>query len=187
MLRTFNNISRFTVGTVGVPGDRTFFLQFRAENALISTSLEKSQVAALGERLAYMLKEIRIAHPLAERDRMVRDSLPLEIPVLDEFRVGSIAIFFDDETELIQIDLRELNISNQELSEDDFSDEDFDFNSPSSDDVEVLRLFITPTQARIFSDRAELVVAAGRQPCPFCSLPIDPQGHLCARANGYRR
>jgi hypothetical protein len=32
-----------------------------------------------------------------------------------------------------------------------------------------------------------LVIAAGRQPCPFCGLPINPEGHLCARANGYRR
>jgi len=31
------------------------------------------------------------------------------------------------------------------------------------------------------------VVAAGREPCPFCGGPMDPQGHLCPRANGFRR
>jgi uncharacterized repeat protein (TIGR03847 family) len=126
-----------------------------------------------------MLKEIRIAHPLLPKPLLTRDSLPLENPVLDEFRVGSIAIFFDDESGLIQIDLRELNVNSQE--------EDDEIELPILDDVEVLRIFITPTQANIFQDRAELVIAAGRQPCPFCALPIDPQGHLCARANGYRR
>lgn len=177
MLRTFNEVSRFTVGTVGVPGERTFYLQIRAGNEVISTSLEKSQVAVLSERLNYMLKEIRLAHPLITRPQLIRDSLPLETPVMDEFRVGSMAIFFDAETEKIQIDLRELNIG----------DEDVDDELLTIEDLQVLRVFITVSQAKSFHDRAELVVAAGRQPCPFCSFPIDPQGHLCARANGYRR
>ena len=177
MLRTFNEVSRFTVGTIGLPGDRTFFLQIRSGNSLISTSLEKSQVAAMSERLNFMLREIRLIHPVSERPQLVRDSLPLENPVLDEFRVGSIAIFYDEESEKIQIDLRELNLS----------DEEFDEEAPSLEDLEIIRIFITPTQAKTFHDRAELVIAAGRQPCPFCGLPIDPEGHLCARANGYRR
>ena len=177
MLRTFQEVSRFTVGTIGLPGDRTFFLQIRSGNSLISTSLEKSQVAAMSERLNFMLREIRLIHPVSERPQLVRDSLPLENPVLDEFRVGSIAIFYDEESEKIQIDLRELNLS----------DEDFDEESPSLEDLEIIRIFISPTQAKTFHDRAELVIAAGRQPCPFCGMPIDPEGHLCARANGYRR
>ena len=177
MLRIFEQVTRFTVGTVGLPGERTFFLQFRAGNAIISTSIEKSQVAAISERLMYMLKEIRLVHPLSERPQLIRDSLPLENPVLDEFRVGSIAIFYDEKLERIQIDLRELNTD----------EDDVDDDSLMLDDVQVIRIFITPTQARTFHDRAELVIAAGRQPCPFCGLPIDPQGHLCARANGYRR
>ena len=177
MLRTFESVDRFTVGTVGIPGERTFFLQFRSQLALISLSLEKSQVAAISERLNYMLKEIRSIHPLSPRPQLQRDSLPLENPVMDEFRIGSIAIFYDEASEKIQIDLRELNLNSNE-EEDDI---------PILDNVEVIRIFITPSQALIFHDRAELVIAAGRQPCPFCGMPIDPQGHLCARANGYRR
>jgi uncharacterized repeat protein (TIGR03847 family) len=177
MLRTFRDLSRFTVGTVGLPGDRTFYLQLKSGSTVISASLEKSQVAALSERLNHMLKEIRLVHPLAPRPQLLRDSLPLETPVVDEFRIGSIAIFFDDESELIQIDLREVNVN----------DEDIEEGSPLMDDIEMIRIFISPSQAKTFHDRAELVIAAGRQPCPFCGFPIDPQGHLCARANGYRR
>ena len=176
-MRIFDNIERFTVGTVGVPGERTFFIQFKSGNELFSTSLEKSQVAAMSERLQYMLKEIRQVHPLSPRPQLQRDSLPLENPVLDEFRVGSIAIFYEEKSERIQIDLREL-IFNESDSDDDLH---------LLENVQMFRLFITPTQALIFHDRAELIIAAGRQPCPFCGLPIDPQGHLCARANGYRR
>jgi uncharacterized repeat protein (TIGR03847 family) len=178
MLRNFNEVDRFTVGTVGVPGDRTFFLQIRFGSTLLSTSIEKSQVAAISERLQYMLKEIRQIHPLAPRPQLTRDSLPLETPVEDEFRVGSIAIFYDDESSKIQIDLRELNLSDTEEDEDE---------TLQISDVEIIRIFISPSQALTFHDRAELVIAAGRQPCPFCGMPIDPQGHLCARANGYRR
>jgi uncharacterized repeat protein (TIGR03847 family) len=177
MLRTFTDVARFTVGTVGLPGERTFYLQLNSGNTVISASLEKSQVAALSERLEYMLKEIRLVHPLAPRPQLIRDSLPLEMPVMDEFRIGSIAIFFDEDTQLIQIDLREVNTN----------DEDLDDDSPLLEDIQVIRLFISPSQAKTFHDRAELVIAAGRQPCPFCGSPIDPQGHLCARANGYRR
>ena len=179
MLRNFNEVDRFTVGTVGVPGDRTFFLQIRSGNTILSTSIEKSQVAAMSERIQYMLKEIRQIHPLAPRPQLTRDSLPLETPVDDEFRVGSIAIFYDEESSKIQIDLRELNLSGD--------DEEGDDETLQITDVEIIRIFISPSQALTFHDRAELVIAAGRQPCPFCGMPIDPQGHLCARANGYRR
>lgn len=180
MLREFNNLSRFTVGTIGMPGERTFFIQFRSGNEVISTSLEKSQVAALSERLKFMLSEIRTIHPLSAKPVLIRDSLPLENPVLDEFRVGSIAIFYDESAERIQVDLRELNFDGE-------IDEGEDEDLPILGNLQLLRLFITPSQALIFHDRAELVIAAGRQPCPFCGFPIDPQGHLCARANGYRR
>ncbi len=180
MLREFEDVSRFTVGTIGMPGERTFYIQFRSGNETFSTSLEKSQVAALSERLDYMLAEIRSIHPLAPRPVLVRDSLPLDNPVLDEFRVGSIAIFYDEAREKIQVDLRELNFNGE-------IDEEEDGNLPILGDLQLFRLFITSSQALIFHDRAQLVIAAGRQPCPFCGFPIDPQGHLCARANGYRR
>ena len=176
MIRIYKDLSRFTVGTIGLPGERTFFIQIRKGTEVLSASIEKSQVAAMSERIHHMLKEIRLAHPLTERPVLIRDSLPLDTPVMDEFRIGSIAIFYDEDSELIQIDLRELNFNSEEVHDEE-----------TSDDVEILRIFITATQALIFSDRADLVVAAGRQPCPFCGLPIDPQGHLCARANGYRR
>ncbi len=179
MIRTFEDVSRFTVGTIGVPGDRTFFLQFRSGNSVISASLEKSQVAALSERLNFMLREIRSIHPLSPKPQLVRDSLPMEAPVLDEFRIGSIAIFYDEASEKIQVDLRELSTNDE--------DDEEEIELPSFSDTQMLRIFITATQALIFHDRAELVVAAGRQPCPFCGFPINPEGHLCARANGYRR
>lgn len=176
-MRFYPKISRFTVGTVGMPGERTFYLQIRHERELLSLSIEKSQVAALSERLRYMLKEIRLSHSNALKPMSIKDTLPLDSPVEDEFRIGSIAIFYIEESGEIQIDLRALELTD---SPEILLDEE------SASEV-ALRFHISTTQALTFCERADLVIAAGRQPCPFCGLPIDPHGHLCARANGYRR
>jgi uncharacterized repeat protein (TIGR03847 family) len=56
---------------------------------------------------------------------------------------------------------------------------------PEADEVFVVK--ITAAYARDFVARANALVAAGRPPCPFCLQPLDPQGHICPRANGYRR
>ena len=53
--------------------------------------------------------------------------------------------------------------------------------------VDLLRVHVSPTQAASFSKRCLSLASAGRMPCPFCGIPIDPRGHLCPRANGYRR
>jgi uncharacterized repeat protein (TIGR03847 family) len=52
---------------------------------------------------------------------------------------------------------------------------------------EVLIVKLAPTYARAFAKRAQTVVAAGRPPCQFCGNPVDPEGHICPRANGFRR
>lgn len=174
MIRELRNIRRFTVGTVGLPGERTFFIQIRTAEQLLSLSLEKSQTMALSERLRYMVKEIRTAHPLIHIENLERDSLPLEIPIDEEFRIGSMALFYDESTAEIQVDLREMAT-------------DIDDDLDDMTDTDVVRAFITPAQAIAFADRADLLVASGRKPCPFCGFPIDPNGHLCPRANGYRR
>lgn len=51
----------------------------------------------------------------------------------------------------------------------------------------MLRVRISGAMARSFAKRAMEVVNAGRPPCPLCSLPLDPEGHVCPRQNGYRR
>ena len=53
--------------------------------------------------------------------------------------------------------------------------------------VTSLRVVLTPVQARAFARRCARVVSAGRPACPFCGQPLDPTGHICPRANGYRR
>jgi uncharacterized repeat protein (TIGR03847 family) len=176
----FNEPQRFTVGTVGVPGERTFFIQAEDGPRLISVSLEKSQVQALADRLVFMLREIKQVIPNFLIKDLPKDEKSLSTPIEEEFRVGLIGIAFDQSTELIQIDL-------QAVSEEDQEDTQFVDVDDLSSDRDILRISITPSEASRFSKRASAVVGAGRLPCPFCGGPLDSRGHLCPRANGYRR
>ena len=176
----FTEPQRFTVGTVGVPGERTFFIQAEDGPRLISVSLEKSQVQALADRLVFMLREIKQVIPNFSIKDLPKDEKSLSTPIEEEFRVGLIGIAFDQSTELIQIDL-------QAVSDEDQEDAQFVDVDDLSSDRDILRISITPSEASRFSKRASVVVGAGRLPCPFCGGPIDARGHLCPRANGYRR
>ena len=59
--------------------------------------------------------------------------------------------------------------------------------SDADEGPDALRVRLTAEMARAFVQRAQRVVAAGRPPCPLCSLPLDPEGHVCPRQNGHRR
>jgi uncharacterized repeat protein (TIGR03847 family) len=176
----FDLPDRLVAGTVGEPGERTFFIQAQQGSRLISVSLEKSQVQALADRLAYMLREIKQSDPTIIIVKSPKDDAPLATPIEEEFRVGIIGLAFDAPSTLIQIDLQA--VADEGSEEPEFIDVD-----DLSGDQDILRILISPSDAEKFLKRAQVVVGAGRQPCPFCGGPIDPKGHLCPRANGYRR
>ena len=175
----FDPVERFVVGTVGVPGERTFFIQARTGSRLISVALEKSQVAAIADRVLQILREIRHSEPLLAFERVAPDDNPLETPIDEEFRVGVIGLAYVSDRRLIEIDLQA--IAESEIEDDELLEID------TSSDQSILRVLIPLGYAESFSKRANSVIAAGRAPCPFCGGPIDIKGHLCPRANGYRR
>ena len=175
----FDPADRFIVGTVGMPGERTFFIQARSGGRLISVSLEKAQVAALADRIEQIIREVRRSEPLTQIDRVSRDEKPLETPIDEEFRVGVIGLAYVSDRHLIEIDLQAMA--------DGVSSEDEEVLEEISEGQDILRVLITLGYAEAFARRANSVVNAGRAPCPFCGGPIDPAGHLCPRANGYRR
>lgn len=175
----FDPVERFVVGTVGIPGERTFFLQARTGSRLVSVSLEKVQVAAIADRVLQILREIRLSEPLTAIERVSYDDQPLENPIDEEFRVGVIGLAYVSDRRLIEIDLQAI------VDSDNADDELLEIDTSSDQDI--LRILMTLGYAESFAKRANTVVAAGRAPCPFCGGPIDPNGHLCPRANGYRR
>jgi uncharacterized repeat protein (TIGR03847 family) len=164
----FESVERFVAGTVGQPGERAFFIQARDGKRLVTVALEKLQVAALAERLEIIINGFR------KNDSSIRllttgsDDAPLELPIESEFEVGSISISWDESKEMMTIELLEI------LTE--------EIETPN-----VLRVQLSISMCSAFIKRSKALIGAGRLPCPFCGMPIDPQGHLCPRANGYRR
>jgi uncharacterized repeat protein (TIGR03847 family) len=165
----FSQPDRFVAGTVGQPGERAFFLQVRKGTRLFSVAVEKAQVQAMSTRLEVMIAEIRKSSPLLGIEKLPLDDAPLESPIEAEFQVGAMSLAWNEESGLLSVELYEL--------EDDEEDSE----------GEVVEIAITVAMAVAFVNRSKAVVNAGRLPCPFCGIPIDPRGHLCPRANGYRR
>lgn len=171
---------RFVVGTVGQPGERTFFLQAREGDRMTSVVLEKQQAELLAEKVFELLEEVERRHPeVAELGTLhaIEDNEPLDTPIEEEFRVAALGLGWNASTNRVIIEAHGGEGDDVPDLEDD----------SDPDAGPVLRVRIGASQARAFASRAQRVVAAGRPPCPFCHLPLDPEGHICPRANGYRR
>jgi uncharacterized repeat protein (TIGR03847 family) len=182
VLYEFDPPERFVAGTVGQPGERTFYLQARGDGRVVSVALEKVQVAALAEKVDELLDEVRRRQGAqgsvpAAAPTELEDVAPLDVPIEEEFRVGTLALAWDDEGGRVLIEAQSVVPEEEEEGSE----------APAEFTGDMLRLRITPAAARAFAARAQRVVAAGRPPCPLCGNPLDPQGHICPRQNGHRR
>ncbi|RAS69938.1 putative repeat protein (TIGR03847 family) [Lentzea atacamensis] len=181
VIHVFRAPDRFVAGTVGQPGDRTFYLQASEQSRLISVALEKQQVQVLAERIGSLLEEVHRRFGTDVPDDAPPDDLdtePLDVPVEEEFRVGTMGLGWDAESKAVVIEL--LAISEEEVDEAVVLDD-------TEEGPDAVRVFLSPSAARAFAERADRVVNAGRKPCPLCAEPLDPDGHICPRQNGYRR
>jgi uncharacterized repeat protein (TIGR03847 family) len=170
----FDPPARFVVGTVGQPGERTFFLQASGGGRTVSVALEKAQVAVLADRLGALIDNIRRTTGLATTP--VEDTAPLDTPVEEEFRVGSMGLAWDPDDERIVVEALGQG-----------GDPESEPLSDSEQGPDALRVRLDLSAALAFVTRAMRVIAAGRPPCPLCGLPLDPAGHVCPRQNGHRR
>ena len=191
---------RFVAGTVGEPGQRAFFLQARAGTRSTTVSLEKQQVQALAERVEELLDEVvrrsggSAPVPAVAADR-TEDLEPLETPIEEEFSVGTMSLAWDGDREVVVIECFEVGDEPDEGLTEELADElgisaedlAAAAEGTGDDGRTVLRVSLTGAVARAFTKRALAIVQAGRPPCPFCAGPLDPQGHVCPRANGFRR
>jgi uncharacterized repeat protein (TIGR03847 family) len=176
----FDRPRRFVAGTVGTPGDRTFYLQAADSVRVVSVALEKQQVAVLADRVEQLLDEVVARTGTVIPSGGDLDSEALEQPIDEEFRVGAMALAWDSESGLVVIEaqapVEDTDIAQETLLED------------VDEGPDALRVRLEPTTARDFVVRARAVLAAGRPPCPLCGLPLDPSaGHICPRQNGYHR
>jgi uncharacterized repeat protein (TIGR03847 family) len=186
VIHNFDPPERFVAGTVGPPGQRTFFLQARTGPRVTSVALEKQQVVVLAERIEELLDELMAS---AEPETTIpavspvslEDNGPLEQPIVEEFRAGTMTLSWDADDERVVVEVFPF-----------LEETVVDPGTPEEEVVElepeeVLLVRLPAGLARAFAKRAQAVVSAGREPCPFCGGPLDPEGHLCPRANGFRR
>jgi uncharacterized repeat protein (TIGR03847 family) len=177
----FDPPERFVAGTIGEPGDRTFFLQARDGPRVVSVTLEKVQVAVLADRLGELLSELerRGIDPGGDViDAAVADVAPLDEPINEAFRAGSLTLGWDGDAERVLVEARAQDEDGEPIDPEE-DDEDDD------EGPDLLRVRMTADAARSFVARATRIVAAGRPPCPLCGQPLDPQGHICPRRNGH--
>jgi uncharacterized repeat protein (TIGR03847 family) len=186
----FDPPDRFVSGAVGLPGSRAFFLQARKGRAVVSVALEKAQVAALAERLEELLTVIdddpsanppAASRPAASPPAATQggpgapaEDLPLDEPVVEVFRVGAMALSWDATAERVVIEAQPQDESGGYVEADD----------QDEDGPDLMRVRIAPNHARAFVEHAQVLVAAGRPPCPFCGQPLEATGHFCLAANG---
>ena len=168
----FDSVDVFTTGTVGRPGQRTFFLQARDDDRVVSVRCEKQQAAAIAQYLRRALAHL----PIVE-GTVVRRPMSLVEPVDEEFVLGSVGLEFDKNSDRFTLRLRDVESSMADELDDESDDTDDDYDGDS------IRVTMSRAQALAFCDQTDRVVAAGRPDCEFCGRPVDSDGHFCVRMN----
>lgn len=170
----FEDADSFATGAIGQPGDRTFYLQVRADGRIVSIKCEKQQVAALAEYLRTMLQDMPDTGAAIDPA-----SASLVNPVEQDFVLGSVGLGVDRPNMRMVIQLEEMILVDED-------DEDiFDLLDDDDDEIDstVVRVLVTPEQARAFCETADLFISAGRANCKWCGIAIDPSGHACPNFN----
>lgn len=167
---------RAVIGTIGLPGSRTFYLQVRSGRRVVSIALEKQQSALLAEKIDEILDQLLTVEgnpfsvPTGTPPELV-DNDQLD-PVEEDFRAGTMSLGWDPSTAQVIIEA-------YPLAEDDADDVDAILDADQEDDSEMLLVRIPVGTARAFARRTREVVGAGRPACPLCGYPVDPDGHVC--------
>ncbi len=168
------SVSRLTASAIGVPGERTFYIQaHEADSGRIFTLLcEKEQIAALALGIEQLLEEVEARQPASAPTAPVPDAdLELEEPLEPVFRVGQLGLGYDQQADALVLVAYELPES-----------EDVD-----PDTLSVARIWGSRSQMRALSRHAAAVVAAGRPLCQLCGEPMDASGHICPKKNGHKK
>lgn len=173
--RELDPVTRLTTGAVGVPGQRTFFIQAASGPDQVTLLVEKEQVRVLAERVIAWLPELeadRLEDPDEVREAETGE-LGLSEPIEPDFRVGQLALTYDPERDRVVVLATEL------VSDDEVEGE-------LAQEPQEVQLWVTRPQLRVMARHGAQVVEQGRPPCPLCGNPLDPSGHVCPAQNGHR-
>lgn len=162
-----NPAPHLTVGTVGEPGNRTFYLQGGRGSELATVTIEKMQATALVDSFEQLLKELSNDYPQVKRDLAGTIMLDLRLrqPISSMFRVGSLGLGFNEEVWRIIVVAYEMVAKDEEPN--------------------FVSYWIRPKQAELLIEHTRNLVSSGRPICGNCGNPIDKAGHFCPHRNGY--
>lgn len=177
LVHQFDWPDRVVIGTVGRPGSRTFYLQVRAGSRSTSVALEKEQSAVLAEKIDEILDALmsdegnRYSVPAATPVELV-DNEPLDHPVEEQFRAGTLRLGWDPSTAQVVVEAFP-------VEDGDDGDEAPELSPSAAGPSEVLMVRMPVGTARAFVERTRQVVRSGRPLCPRCGEPVDEDGHVC--------
>ncbi len=160
-----NPVSHLTIGTVGPPGERVFYLQGSRGSDVISTIIEKQQASMLASSLETLLEDLAKKFPTEEEREPVWTDMRLREPIEPLFRVGNMGLGYNEELDRVVIVAYEIVEEDEEAS--------------------AVSFWASRTQAYALIKHANEVVSAGRPICGNCGQPIDADGHFCPNRNGH--
>jgi uncharacterized repeat protein (TIGR03847 family) len=154
-----------TVGTIGEPGARVFYVQAEDRERRVTLVAEKQQVAGIGELLARLLVRLDLA-PAEDYDEA---AMQLRAPIDPVWRVAGIEVGLDADAGRFLLELSGFDV-----------DEDAPFDT--------VAFTIDADQARRLAAHADVLVDQGRPRCRLCGRPMEPGGdHVCPATNGHGR
>lgn len=162
-----NPVYHLTVGTVGEPGNRIFYLQGSQGSQVISLVIEKQQAAMLATSLESLLEELNSKHPQGTRkaEEPVWTDLRLREPINSLFRVGHMGLGYNEDSDQVVLVAYELVEEGEEPN--------------------VVSFWLSRPQVQSLIKHANDVVSAGRPLCGNCGQPMDAEGHFCPNRNGH--
>ena len=164
-----NPVKHITVDAIGKPGKRVFYIQGFQDERVISLIVEKAQVQTMALGVEEFLSEINSRYPDLAESSVDYDEAAMHIkpPVDPLFRVGDLGLAYDTEADLLVLVAREAPGEDQEL-----------------EDTRVVRFWCTRSQIRAMCRWGLQLASRGRPLCPYCSEPIELEGHFCPKKNG---
>ena len=198
MLIELDPVDRLTADAVGPPGERTFYIQARKDDRLITLLVEKQQVQLLSASVVEILSRIGKETGQGPEDEAMR----LEEPIIPEWRAGRLSIGYSEERDLLLLEVEEAADEEEEPGEIEGLEETGEASEVEREVVEALerelavtepaaetsrvRLWATREQMLSLARHGAAVCARGRPRCQLCGNPLDPEGHVCPALNGHR-
>lgn len=167
----FREVTHFTAGAVGEPGQRVFYLQIGDESAMVTVKLEKQQVKALAQFLRGVLDDLPSVPAALAAPELISPTVPA-------WTVGQIAVGVDEADAEVVLVIEELVPES-----DDDPELEEELGLLDEGDGARIRAHIDVGHAAGFITMSDELMTKGRPPCRLCGQPLDPSGHACPRLN----